>query len=235
VVNAIDDAVCDELEGHVAALEADGAVSVIVLSGAGDKAFSSGADIKFMRQLSGAPLRRFIERTWEVFERLARSPLVSIAALHGYVLGGGVELALACDLRIADASATLGFPEMTLGSVPGSGALQRLPALIGPARTMELVTLGRRIGADEALAMGLVNRVVPEGQALAAAMELAAEIAKRPAESLRYAKIALGLGRGGGVAAAFHGLVSSARQADPAYRRETEKFARRTTTESGER
>ena len=235
VLNAIDEAVCDQLAAHLGALEAEPGVSVIVLSGAGDRAFSSGADLTFMRQLEGRSLRRFIEKTWEVFDRLARSPLPSVAALHGYVLGGGAELALACDLRVADASTVLGFPEMGLGGVPGSGALQRLPALIGPARALELVMLGRRIGADEAMAMGLVNRVVPGGQALVAAMEWAGEIATRPAEALRYAKTALRLGLAPGLAAAFHGLVSDATHADPDYQNNTERFSRDANREDNQR
>jgi enoyl-CoA hydratase/carnithine racemase len=226
VLNAIDGAMCDALVAAVAEIENDAEVGAIVLSGAGEKAFSAGADLTYMRQLEGAALRRFIERTWMVFERLASSPLPSIAALHGYVLGGGLELALACDLRIADDTVQIGLPEMGLGSVPGSGALQRLPALIGPARATEMIMLGRRIGAAEAAAIGVVNRTVPKGEALSSALAWAATVAERPREALRYVKVALRVGRDSVVAASLHGLVSDACHADQRYRQKTEKFKR---------
>ncbi len=224
VRNAIDAATCDALSDCIASLESDAGIGAIVISGAGDKAFSAGADLTYMRALEGAPLRRFIEQTWIVFDRLAHSPLPSVAALNGYVLGGGLELALACDLRIADDTAQFGLPEMGLGSVPGSGALQRLPALIGPARATEMILLGRRIDSTEAAAIGLVNRVVAKGQALASALAWAETIAARPAEALRYAKVALRLGDEGSLAAYLHGLVSDACHADKRYQRNTDKF-----------
>jgi enoyl-CoA hydratase len=225
VLNAIDGATCNALQTLLDSLEADHDVGAIVLSGAGEKAFSAGADLTYMRGLEGAALRRFIERTWMVNERLAASRLPSIAALHGYVLGGGLELALACDLRIADDSVQIGLPEMTLGSVPGSGALQRLPALIGPARTAELAMLGRRIDAAEAASLGLVNRVVGKGGAVDAALDWATAIAGRPPEALRYAKVALRLGRQQPeLAASLHGLVSDACHADKRYQANTDRF-----------
>jgi enoyl-CoA hydratase len=224
VLNAIDRALCDALLAALERIEDDGEAGAMVLSGNGAKAFSAGADITYMRTLEGPALRRFIERTWLVFERLAASPLPSIAALHGYVLGGGLELALACDLRIADATVQIGLPEMGLGSVPGSGALQRLPALIGPARATELIMLGERIGAVEAAAIGLVNRVTDKDQAVDAALAWATAVAERPAEALRYAKVALRIGRQPDLAASLHGLVSDACHADKRYRRNTDRF-----------
>jgi enoyl-CoA hydratase/carnithine racemase len=226
VLNAIDRALCDALLAALERIEDDEQTGAIVLSGNGAKAFSAGTDITYMRSLEGAALRRFIERTWVVFERLAASPLPSIAALHGYVLGGGFELALACDLRVADATVQIGLPEMCLGSVPGSGALQRLPALIGPARASELIMLGERIGAVEAAAIGLVNRITDKDQAIDAALAWAATIAERPREALRYAKVALRIGRQPDLAASLHGLVSEACHADKGYRRNTDRFKR---------
>ena len=226
VLNAIDGATCDALIEYLDSLERDAAVGAIVLSGAGEKAFCAGADLTHMRGLEGASLRRFIERTWAAFDRLASSSLPSIAALHGYVLGGGLELALACDMRIADDSVQIGLPEMGLGSVPGSGALQRLPPLIGPARTTEMIMLGRRIGAAEASTIGLINRVVAKGEAPATALDWAAMVAQRPPEALRYAKIAMRLGQQSEVAASLHGLVSDACHADKRYQNNTEKFKR---------
>lgn len=213
--------------GHIDRLEADPGVGALVLSGAGDRAFSSGADLAAMRSLAGAELRRFIELTWEAFERLAASPLPSIAALHGYVLGGGLELALACDLRIAGTPAEIGLPEMTLGSVPGSGALQRLPSLIGPARTAELVMLGRRLTAEEAEAFGLVNRVVPRSGMLALALEWATTLAQRPPEAVRYAKLAIRAGADPRLMPAFHGLVSGVCHETRGYSARTERFGAR--------
>lgn len=226
VLNAIDGSTCDALAAAIASLEVDPAIGAVVVSGAGEKAFSAGADLTHMRGLDGASLRRFVEQTWLVFERLASSPLPSVAALHGYVLGGGLELALACDLRIADETVQLGLPEMGLGSVPGSGALQRLPALIGSARTTEMFLLGRRIGAAEAAAIGLVNRTVAKGEALAAAMAWAETIAKLPPEAVRYAKVALRVGRLPEVASSLHGLISDACHADKRYQNNTDQFKR---------
>jgi len=224
-LNAIDPAVAEALQLEIAALEADPGVGAIVLSGEGEKAFSAGADLTYLRSLEGgAPLRRFMELTWDAFERLAASPLPSIAALHGYVLGGGLELALACDMRIADATVQIGLPEMGLGKVPGWGALQRLPALVGPAKTTEMTITGRRIGATEAEAAGLVNRAVEAGRALDTAFEWATLAAQRPPEALRYMKVALQLGGQAKIAAALHGLVSDASHADRRYQDDTERL-----------
>lgn len=228
VLNAIDRTMCEALVSRIDELEADPGVGALVLSGAGDRAFSSGADIAAMRSLAGVELRRFIELTWVAFERLAVSPLPSVAALHGYVLGGGLELALACDMRIAGAPAEIGLPEMTLGSVPGSGALQRLPALIGPARTAELVMLGRRLTAEEAAAFGLVNRVVPRAGLFALALEWAGTLAQRPPEVVRYAKLALRAGADSRLMPAFHGLVSDVCHEARDYRSRTERFDAKT-------
>lgn len=225
VLNAIDAAVCETLQREIAALEADSGIGAIVLSGEGEQAFSAGADLTYMRSIeAGAPLRRFIELTWLAFERLAASPLPSIAALHGYVLGGGLELALACDMRIADATVQIGLPEMGLGSVPGSGALQRLPALVGVAKATEMIITGTRIGAAAAEASGLVNRAVEAGRAFETALEWAELAARRPPEALRYMKVALQAGRQSGIAAALHGLVSDACHADRRYRENTDRF-----------
>jgi enoyl-CoA hydratase len=218
VLNAIDGATCAALADAIASLDADDGAGAIVVCGAGDRAFSAGADLKFMRALDGAALRRFIEQTWVVFDRLATSRLPSVAALHGYVLGGGLELALACDLRVAEEGVEIGLPEMGLGSVPGSGALQRLPALVGPARAAEMVLLGRRIGASEAAATGLVNRAVARGEALASAIAWAETIAALPPEAVRYAKVALRMGCASDVAPSLHGLVSQACHAEKGYR-----------------
>jgi enoyl-CoA hydratase len=224
VLNAIDSAMCDALIEAIDGLERQDHVSVLVLAGAG-RAFCAGADLTHMRTLAGAGLRRFIERTWIVGERIARSPIVSIAALHGYVLGGGAELALACDFRVADSSTRIGFPEMGLGSVPGSGALQRLPRIVGSSQALELITGSERIDGAQAMRMRLVNRIADEETALAHAQAWAGTLSQRPPEALRYAKACLGLPVDGGIAPAMHGLVSGACQAERGYAYNTERFA----------
>lgn len=223
-LNAIDRQVCEMLVAQLDALEADPGVGAIVLSGAGERAFSSGADLKQMRSLSGSELRRFIELTWRAFDRIAVSPLPSVAAIHGYVLGGGLELALACDMRIAGSPAEIGLPEMTLGSVPGSGALQRLPALVGSAVAAEIAMLGQRLTAERAHEIGLVNRVVPQADAVPLALEWATALAQRPSEAVRYAKLALRSAGDARLMPAFHGLVSQACQEARDYRARTERF-----------
>lgn len=217
VLNALDAATYGELLAALDCCEQDGETNVVVLSGAGARAFSAGADLKYMRELSGAALCRFIEASHIPAVRLEQSHLISIAALDGYVLGGGAELALACDMRIGGSRLSFGFPEMTLGSLPGSGGMQRLPGVVGRARALELVTTGRRLGAEEALGLGLLLEVSDD--ALARALSLAATIAQRPAESLRYAKTSMRLADDPVPAAAFHGLVSALRQADPEYQK----------------
>lgn len=223
VLNALDGELCESLLAAVRDLERDDDIRVLVLCGRGERAFCAGADLKHMRGLSGPALRRFIERTWEPLEALALSPLVSIAALHGHVLGGGAELALACDVRVAAPDMRFGFPEMVLGSLPGSSGMQRLPEIVGRAKALELVALGTRLDGDAALGLGLVSRLAEPGASVReTALELAASFAERPAESLRYAKVAMRMAGRPDLAAAFHGLVSSVRQADPDYRGRTE-------------
>jgi enoyl-CoA hydratase len=215
VLNAIDTATCRAIAAGLDLLEEQGEASVLIVSGGSARCFSAGADLKHMRGLAAEDLRRFIELTWRCFDRLAASPIVSIAALHGYALGGGAELALACDLRVAAEDAVIGFPEMTLGSVPGSGGMQRLPPLIGASRALELVATGRRLSGAEAAALGLVNRCVAPGQALVEAEALAAILAARPAAALRYAKASLRASAD--LAPALHGLISAICHQEPAY------------------
>jgi len=198
---------------------------VIVLAGAGDRAFSAGADLKEMRGLSGPRLSRFIEATWEPCEALVASPIPSIAALHGHVLGGGAELALACDMRVGQEDLSFGFPEMTLGSLPGSGGLQRLPAITGRDRALEIVATGRRLLAAECLALGILTRHAKPGtSARSAALELAAAIGERPTEPLRALKAALALAGRPEAARVFHGLASASFQSAAGYRQNTQSF-----------
>jgi len=142
---------------------ADGEVRAIVVTGSGNKAFCAGADLKERQGMDENDVRVQLGLYREELGVLDRSPKPVIAALNGVALGGGLELALVCDLRVADKTAVLALPETTLGIIPGAGGTQRLPRLVGEARAKELILLGRRLSADEALAWGLVNRVSPPG------------------------------------------------------------------------
>jgi methylglutaconyl-CoA hydratase len=139
----------------------DSAVRVIILTGSGDKAFSAGADLKERKGMSEDEVRQQLVRYRDEMGVIDRSPKPVVAAINGVALGGGLELALACDLRVAAPSAVLGLPETTLGIIPGAGGTQRLPRIVGEARAKEMILLARRLSADEALTWGLVNRVSP--------------------------------------------------------------------------
>jgi enoyl-CoA hydratase len=179
----------EEIGQALLELEAAGPRAIIV-TGAGDRAFVAGADIAAMSAMSPVEAKRFAEISNAAMALLDRSPIPTIAAVNGFALGGGCEVALACDIRIAAENALFGFPEVSLGILPGMGGTQRLPRLLGPALAKELIFTGRRIGAEEALAMGLVNRVVPRGEALDVAREVAGQIAANGPVAVRYAKAA---------------------------------------------
>jgi enoyl-CoA hydratase len=188
-LNALDPQVVEEIGQALLELEAEGPHAIVV-TGAGERAFIAGADIRAMSAMGPLEAKRFSEIGHAAMALLDRSPIPTIAAVNGYALGGGCEVALACDVRIAAENATFGFPEVGLGILPGMGGTQRLPRLIGPALAKELIFTGRRIGAGEAREMGLVNRVVDEGEALNAAKVLAAEISANAPLAVRHAKSA---------------------------------------------
>src|SRR5215207_189101 len=188
-LNALDPQVVEEIGQALLELEAEGPRAIVV-TGAGERAFIAGADIGAMSVMNPLEAKRFSEIGHAAMALLDRSPIPTIAAVNGFALGGGCEVALACDIRIAAENATFGFPEVGLGILPGMGGTQRLPRLIGPALAKELIFTGRRIGAEEALEMGLVNRVVPEGEALDVAREIASEIAANGPLAVRHAKAA---------------------------------------------
>ncbi|MGH8618436.1 MAG: enoyl-CoA hydratase/isomerase family protein [Burkholderiales bacterium] len=173
-------------------LDADPDVGVIVITGEGDKAFCAGADLKERGKRTTEELyneRRFFRSRWvNVIASMAKP---TIAAINGYCLGGGLELALQCDLRIASDNAKFGLPEVTLGFLPGAGGTQRLPRAIGLHKAKELILTGRRFDAKEAESLGIVLRVVPLPELLPSAMEIARSIAKNPRMSVIQAKIAL--------------------------------------------
>ncbi len=188
-LNALDRQVVEEIGQSLLELEAE-EPRAIVVTGAGERAFIAGADIRAMSVMDPIEAKRFSEIGHAAMALLDKGPVPTIAAVNGFALGGGCEVALACDVRIAAQNATFGFPEVGLGILPGMGGTQRLPRLIGPVLAKELIFTGRRIGADEARELGLVNRVVGQGEALSAAKELAAEISANGPLAVRHAKAA---------------------------------------------
>lgn len=189
VRNVIDQAMVSGLHGVLDRLERDRSVRALVLTGAGEKAFAAGAD-----------LRQLIERRRDdalarinsaVFERLESARCPTIAAVRGFCLGGGAELALACDMRVAGRSARFGQPEVSLGIIPAAGATYRLPRLVGHGKARELIFTGRIIDAAEAEALGLVERVVDDERVVDEALALAASIAANASTAVELAKVML--------------------------------------------
>jgi enoyl-CoA hydratase/carnithine racemase len=172
--NALSRALLDELGGAARALASDAGVKAVVITGSG-RSFSAGADISELGDRDAA--REIGERFRAAFDAIAAIPRPVIAAINGVALGGGLELALACDLRVAGDEARLGQPEILLGIIPGAGATQRLPRLVGPARAKEMIWSGRQVPAPEALAIGLVDRVVPLNDVVDVAQDWAASLA----------------------------------------------------------
>jgi enoyl-CoA hydratase/carnithine racemase len=162
----------------------------VVLHG-GEKVFAAGADIKEMREMDHAAMILRSRALQDSFTAVARIPKPVVAAVAGYALGGGCELALCADFRIAGADAKFGQPEIQLGLIPGAGGTQRLARLIGPSKAKDLIFTGRMVRAEEALTLGLVDRVVPAGEVYAAAHAWAAKLAQGPAIALRAAKEAI--------------------------------------------
>jgi len=189
-LNLITAELIEQLEEALAILEAaaPGDLRAVVVSGRGERAFSAGSHVGEFESQRGSAGRERHAREEEAALRLSRLPMPTIAAIEGNALGGGLELALACDLRIASERARLGLPEVRLAVTPGAGGTQRLPRVVGPARAKELILTGRLLSAEEAEQIGLVNRVVPVGEALAAADALAEEIAAQGPLAVREAK-----------------------------------------------
>jgi enoyl-CoA hydratase len=185
-LNALNDTLMDELGEALLAFDGDDGIATIVLTGS-DKAFAAGADISVMKDLSfmDAYMGNYFTRNWDTLRRV-RKPV--IAAVNGYALGGGCEVAMMCDVVIAGDNARFGQPEIKLGVIPGAGGTQRLPLAIGKAKAMDLLLTGRTIDAAEAERSGLVSRVVPADQAVAVALEVAAEIAAYPLPALLMLK-----------------------------------------------
>ena len=193
-LNALDASTLDELRQAVLDLQQDQSIRCVIVTGAGDKAFVAGADINEIASdmPEGARLRAL--RGQHVFDLIERLGKPVIAAVNGFALGGGCELAMACTLRVAADTARFGQPEINLGLIPGFAGTQRLSRLVGKTKAMELILTGNPITASEALVIGLVNRVVPAANLMGEARALAAELAAKPAVALRYAMEAINTG-----------------------------------------
>jgi enoyl-CoA hydratase len=186
VLNAMSLETLDELHRAIEALGKDDAIRVIVITGAGEKAFVAGADINELARQSPISGREHAIRGQQVFDRIEHLGKPVIAALNGYTLGGGCELAMSCTLRIAADTAKLGQPEINLGLIPGYGGSQRLARLVGAGRALELMLTGQQITAQEAHRLGLVNRVVPAADLRNEVRALAVLLASKPPIAMRY-------------------------------------------------
>lgn len=194
VLNALSEATVRELNQVMEEIEQDDNVLAVVITGAGEKSFVAGADISEIRHATPLQARAWAKYVHAVFNRIENLPKPVIAAVNGYALGGGCELAMSCDIRIASEKARFGQPEVLLGVTPGYAGTQRLPRLVGKGRAKELVFSGEQIDAVEAYRIGLVNQVVPPGQLLEAAKELALKIISRGQIAVRLSKAAINEG-----------------------------------------
>lgn len=186
VLNALNRQTIDELERAMRGFQHDTDVRAIVLTGAGEKSFVAGADINELAVLSPAEGQRHGRRGQAVFDLIENLGKPVVAAINGFALGGGCELAMACTLRIAADTARLGQPEVNLGIIPGYGGSQRLPRLVGKGRALEILLSGEMVPAQRAYEMGLVNKVVPAADLLAEARKMAAQLAAKAPLAVRY-------------------------------------------------
>jgi enoyl-CoA hydratase len=187
VLNALNAQTVGEIESVFNAARDDDSVKAIVLTGGGEKAFVAGADIAELAQMNPISGKATASRGQEVFLTIERFPKAVIAAINGFALGGGCELALACHIRIASEKAQLGLPEVTLGIIPGYGGTQRLARLVGKGKALEIICTGDRVTAADAEKIGLVNKVVPAEELMSAAEAMARKIASRGPVAVRFA------------------------------------------------
>lgn len=192
--NALNLEVIEALHAALDALADDDSLAAVVITGSGEQ-FVAGADIAQLRERRAPEALASINGA--VFRRVEELPVPVIAAVRGFALGGGCELAIACDLRVAGRSARMGQPEVGLGILPGAGATHRLPRLVGLGAAKELIFTGRIVGADEALRLGLVNRVVDDDRVMPEALDIARAIARQGSQAVRLAKLALNAQRHG--------------------------------------
>jgi enoyl-CoA hydratase len=192
-VNALNSQMAREIGEAVDSAAADDGIRAVVVWG-GERVFAAGADIKEMGELDAVTMFRYVGGFQDIFSRLERLPMVTIAAINGYALGGGCELSLACDMRVCARDTQLGQPEILLGVIPGAGGTQRLPRLVGVARAKDMIYSGRFVSAQEALDIGLVNEVVEPEKVYERALEIAQGYADGPSVALLAAKQAIQTG-----------------------------------------
>ncbi|MCJ7605344.1 MAG: enoyl-CoA hydratase-related protein [Dehalococcoidales bacterium] len=193
-LNALNSTVYTELYDMFEAIENDEEVRVVILTGSGDKAFAAGSDVVEMQNMNTLEIQKFVAKIRKASDRIYTLSKPTIAAINGYCLGGGCELSMCCDLRIASEKARFGQPEINLGLIPGASGTQRLPRLIGAARAKEMIFLGDMIKADVALEFGLVNKVVPVESLRDEAMAWAKKLASKSLPVLTMAKKAIDTG-----------------------------------------
>jgi enoyl-CoA hydratase len=193
-LNALNYDTLTDIKTAIKALSEDNDVSIVIITGSGEKAFVAGADIKEMKDMTPLEARRFMLYGQNVFNIIGNLPKPTIAAVNGFALGGGTELALSCDMIIASEKAKFGLPEVTLGIHPGFGGTQRLPRLIGSAKAKELIFTGKMIDANDAERIGLVNKVVSPDKLLEEAKALAQDIMKNGQVAIRLVKSAINAG-----------------------------------------
>ncbi|WP_252106625.1 MULTISPECIES: enoyl-CoA hydratase-related protein [unclassified Halomonas] len=190
-LNALNSDVLEALDTHLNELERQPNLRLVLLTGAGEKAFVAGADITEMRDKTPEQARAFAAQALSTIKRLETLPVPVVALVNGFCLGGGCELALACDWAVASDNAVFGQPEVLLGVIPGFGGTQRLPRRVGPALAIDLVTTGRKIDAQEALRIGLVNRVMTQDELSSYAEELTKQLKGNGRQAVRAAKQAV--------------------------------------------
>jgi enoyl-CoA hydratase len=189
--NAVNNATVEEMDKALSELEKNDQARVLILTGAGDKAFIAGADINELARRDTLLGRSETRRRQEVYTRIEMLEIPSIAVINGFALGTGLELAMSCTLRVASTTSKLGQPEVKLGIIPGAGGTQRLPRLVGMGRAMEMILTGDPVTAEQALAMGLVNRVAEPEALMEEAKKLASAIATNPKMAIQYGKEAI--------------------------------------------
>jgi enoyl-CoA hydratase/carnithine racemase len=227
VLNACNPATHREMQAAIDWAEGEAAVKVVVISGAG-RAFCSGSDLREVSQFQGAAARAYLKLDFTTKNRIATCTKPVIGALHGHVAGGGFEMALACDIRIVADNVLFSLPEIVLGTIPGSGGLQRLPPIVGLGIAKEWAMTGRRIDADEAHRRGLANAVHPLERLMPETIAFARSLAERSSTALFLAKVALDPEppAAAGMIGTYHMLASEACHADPVYKERAGSYKR---------
>jgi enoyl-CoA hydratase/carnithine racemase len=226
VLNAMDTAVHRAIIGAIAAAEENPDVGAVLIRGEG-RAFSSGSDLKEIGQLVGEAEQRYVELDFSTKNIVAMSTKPTVAAIHGYCLGGGLELALACDIRLGADDAIFGMPEVSLGSLPGSGGLQRLPEVVGVGIATEWILTGRRVPAAEAWQRGLVSQLYPVDMLVAEARALAEKLAGQSLLAMRLARVAIRPAplSHRSLVGTFQALAGDMTHRQDSYRKTTERFS----------